>query len=1154
MRITDLEVEGYGVWSGLRIEKFSDALNVLYGPNEAGKTTLLQFVRSMLYGFSPARRKYLPPVHGGRPGGALHLASPHGRFEIGRYDDSLSDGTPGEQVTLTAPDGTRQGEHFIKVLLSNVDEPVFNNVFAVGLREIQELSTLGDTEAAELLYSLSAGLDRVSLVEVLQELENSRNRILDATGKPCQVVQLLAEQEKLRAEIEELGSVNRRYGHLLAERDQLHQEVTRLEEDANRAEQLTRVLDLAIALRDRWAERAALDDQLSAIGPVKVMPEGAVERLDAVSARAQRHQRRLEHLGQLREGAKREYASLTVNEALWRQTARIEALKEQEPWISQLQGQIGELQGQIGQLESELAAERERLGLKSQPDSWPTLSAKTLAPLRSPADLLHKNRRRLEEAQQAAATAQQTAQSLTEQIESALTARGQSDLAAAMDLAGGLVSQLRRRTQLDERLDQLARYQTELEERSRRLVDRQLLPMGALIGLGVVFVAGAVLLLAGLFMLGWTLALLGLAGSGAAALTKVMLERSNAHQLDACQKQLGVLQLQIQQAKDDRDALDSQLPRGGGPLPVRLQAAEKELAALEELTPLDTRRSAARQEVEAADRRVNEAKADLHGARRRWREALSAAGLPQELRPQQVRLLAQRRDQIAELQRRLGQLREDLLRRQRELESLSARIVQLAADAGVRLAATGPVEQLRELAEVAAQQEVSAARRDALRAQARRIRIARARHEEAISGLKHRRRALFLDAGVKDEQEFRQRALECARAGVLQGERDAIAREIEAALASQCSEQAIRQQLEAPQAAPLETRRDELRQKLAAIQQQLRELLEKRGRLSEQLATLAADRQLAAKHLDLAVIEERLVQAIEHWQVLAATCRILDVIRTTYEQERQPETLQEASGYLDRLTQGRYRRVWTPLGEHALRVDDAEGHSLPVEVLSRGTREQLFLSLRLALASSYARRGAPLPLVLDDVLVNFDTERAKAAAVVLRDFAAVGHQLLIFTCHEHILKLFKSLRAPVSRLPDNAASGEQVISLERHADETPKRQAEASPPRRKAAAKAKPLAVEPEPVEIEQEDDEVDVVESEKKPSAAKKRRASGSAFDADFFDSEDEEADEEADEDEDDDEDDADDMTDDEIKESFDEDEEEAHRDDLDADGAAAA
>ncbi len=98
--------------------------------------------------------------------------------------------------------------------------------------------------------------------------------------------------------------------------------------------------------------------------------------------------------------------------------------------------------------------------------------------------------------------------------------------------------------------------------------------------------------------------------------------------------------------------------------------------------------------------------------------------------------------------------------------------------------------------------------------------------------------------------------------------------------------------------------------------------------------------------------------------------------------------------------------MWTPLGETCLRVDDAEGRSLPVESLSRGTREQLFLSLRLALAACYARRGAPLPLVLDDVLVNFDAERAKAAAAVLGDFAAAGHQLLVFTCHEHIAGLF----------------------------------------------------------------------------------------------------------------------------------------------------
>ncbi|MBL9125531.1 MAG: hypothetical protein JNG90_17975, partial [Planctomycetaceae bacterium] len=137
------------------------------------------------------------------------------------------------------------------------------------------------------------------------------------------------------------------------------------------------------------------------------------------------------------------------------------------------------------------------------------------------------------------------------------------------------------------------------------------------------------------------------------------------------------------------------------------------------------------------------------------------------------------------------------------------------------------------------------------------------------------------------------------------------------------------------------------------------------------------------------------------------------------QRERQPATLQEASRYFAAMTNGRYTRVWTPLSDDVLLVDDGAGNTLPIEVLSRGTREQLFLSLRLALAADYALRGESFPLILDDLLVNFDTERARATAEVLKEFAALGHQVLLFTCHEHIKRLFLSLDVRVRRLPDN---------------------------------------------------------------------------------------------------------------------------------------
>lgn len=150
---------------------------------------------------------------------------------------------------------------------------------------------------------------------------------------------------------------------------------------------------------------------------------------------------------------------------------------------------------------------------------------------------------------------------------------------------------------------------------------------------------------------------------------------------------------------------------------------------------------------------------------------------------------------------------------------------------------------------------------------------------------------------------------------------------------------------------------------------------------------------------------------------------MLEKVCEIYESERQPETLREASAFLKQLTEGKYVRVWTPLGKNALRIDNDKGQSLPLEVLSRGTREAVFIALRLSLAAAYSRRGATLPLVLDDVLVNFDTIRATSAAKVLRDFAALGHQVVMFTCHEHIMRMFDSIGVQVRVLPTQGQAG-----------------------------------------------------------------------------------------------------------------------------------
>ncbi len=279
MRITNLNVDGFGVWSSVELADLSE-ISVFYGPNEAGKTTLMQFVRSVLYGFSPERRaRYLPPLGGGPAGGTMLVADGPDRYAISRHAD-----VAGEIGDLTRVSDARNGaadEGALGRLLGDVDEPTYNNVFAFGLREIQELATLSDTQAANELYGLALGLDRVSLVDVLNELEASRNRILAADDRPSLVTQLLSQRERLRDEISELGQATVRYLALSSERQSLDAEVARLEEEHARCEKQAREVSLARLLQDRWRRRAAIDAQIEGMGSFDALGENCARAVRA---------------------------------------------------------------------------------------------------------------------------------------------------------------------------------------------------------------------------------------------------------------------------------------------------------------------------------------------------------------------------------------------------------------------------------------------------------------------------------------------------------------------------------------------------------------------------------------------------------------------------------------------------------------------------------------------------------------------------------------------------------------------------------------------------------------------------------------------------------------------------------------------------------
>lgn len=1029
MRITALEVDGFGIWNGLRLDGLAERLSVVFGPNEAGKTTLLDFVRGVLYGFSAVGPRYFPPLQGGRFGGRLELATDQGRFEVHRYAGPQAEA---EELTILGPDGALRPPETLERLVCGLDGTIFRNVFAIGLEEIQSLATLNDTQAATLLYDLSAGVDRVSLMEVLRELGALRQRLLDPAGGPSRLAELRAQREKLRAEIQGLAELTRRYVALLAQGDQLDRETAVLESEAGQLAEQCRLLEAALSLEQRWQERQGLDQQLQALGPVTPMPAGVVERIEVIATRLAHHRRRWEELRQARALAAQQLAELGTPETLVHLAPRIEALGEQDTWLATLRTRLSELEEEIHKTEEALAAEQEQLAM---PAELPSLSPASRAALRRPAKALRQARQRVEDARREAANYRETASTLAQQVRSALQARGHSDLHQAADRLSRLVSLLRRRLQIDQRLEELAHHRANLEQESEGLVQRQVLSGGKLALVGSGFILGGVLLLFGVLgallttpllpPLGWGTGAVGLGLIGGAVAAKRGLERSAVRRVKRSQEQLRMLKLQMHEARQERESLDQQLPRGTGPLAERLEAAERQLAELEELMPVDARRQAAEEEAASARTRAEQAERELAAATRRWQEAVQAAGLPNELSPRQVARCVQRAEEMRALRDRLSRLREEHGQRFKELQGLAGRIAQLARQAGLEMADRPAEEQLEALRRGLSEAQSGARRRRQVRRQWRLLGRRVARHRTALVRLRQEQRQLFQQLGVADEAAFRQRAQRQAQFQELAGRRQALCDEIAAALAGRGSERQLEELLAEPPAARRQ-RHEQLRERLEACQVQLRQRYEKRGQIQEQLRQLAQDRTLAEKHLALATVEHRLETAVGQWQVLSVTYGVLQQVRKHYEATRQPQTLEKASHYLAEITEGRYRRVWTPLSEPVLRVDDSAGTPHAVENLSRGLREQLFLCLRLALAAGYAQRGIRLPLLLDDVLVNFDRRRAEAAAAVLDAFAQSGHQVLVFTCHDHLAELFAARAVPVRHLPAQEGRVEQA--------------------------------------------------------------------------------------------------------------------------------
>jgi uncharacterized protein YhaN len=217
------------------------------------------------------------------------------------------------------------------------------------------------------------------------------------------------------------------------------------------------------------------------------------------------------------------------------------------------------------------------------------------------------------------------------------------------------------------------------------------------------------------------------------------------------------------------------------------------------------------------------------------------------------------------------------------------------------------------------------------------------------------------------------------------------------------------EELPAATAEELDDRIDRLREEMDTLEEETQRANRSIGSASAGLALLedAGEADAAAASDEAQAHLARIRALAEEYARLRLAARLLAREIERYREQHQGPVLLRAGALLARLTLGRYTGLRADFDEAdrpVLRCLRADGGRVAVDALSDGTRDQLYLALRLATLERQGSAAEPLPLILDDILIHFDDARAGAALGVLAEHARAT-QVVLFTHHARIVDL-----------------------------------------------------------------------------------------------------------------------------------------------------
>ena len=1023
MRLEELYLDGFGHFYQQTIGPTEGSVTVFHGPNEAGKSTLLAFIRAILFGFPTRFNSHYPPLAGGRHGGRIKLSNDMSRtYTVERFA-----GTTGGLRVITPTGPASDAEILLRQLIGPTTSDFFRTVFAFSLDELQEVAS----PQGSSIYS--AGQGAPGFPALRRSLDSQKSKIYRARGSSQEVPKLLNTLKGLDEQLKAVEGNARRYGELTARKSEIDLELDGAGAELSRLDAGRVGIGKLLDGWEDWVALAECEARLGVMPQFQQFPEDPVARLENLEEQARQAHGDLdegtEQLQQTREAA----SAVIPDESLLDDASTVESIRrartsfdssvrdlpERQSELCGLEADLVEGLGELGHGwgETELEALDTSMVVRSQADSWKQRMATSLERGRQARVSLDQEQRKLQDLQLELQEVREKMPPEPPPLDSGALTKRQGALRAA-------------KGRLDEYERERVNHRTLVGQlntlTSSREPPDQAASWPSLVFLILLGLVGAAFIGAGIWLGGNALPL-GIVGGlillAIAAILFLRAKESPSAALSPMATALGQQTADAEAAVEKSRQLLLQSAAALGlteqPDAATLESAEAALeAARSALGIWNTaqarveeacrREKSQEQRVETATQKHEHAQASTLEAQQEWQEWLGERGLDKSLTADRMTTFLTRvdatRGSLAEARR----MRDRVTAIKRAIDEFRKQVEPLARRHGVQL---NPLDR-RQLAVVAdelierlevAQSRLS--RREQAKESEEESQRQLERQEQRLQSVKRELRALLTSGGTEDPEEFRRRARQHRERLILERQRDEHLRNLERLSDPDDTLAAFLESLSRSDAIRLKGESDRLLEQQAAIDKRRDTLREERGGINNELDQLTGEEESSALRVRRNALLEQLRGHAREWSRLTIAETLLEKTRQRFERERQPSVIRHAQSFFSSVTGRRYHRLYAPIGERTITVTDSTGGSKQPAELSRGTREQLYLALRFGLIREFGEHAEGLPVVVDEALVNFDPGRARAA---VRSFAELSqtNQVLIFTCHPATADMF----------------------------------------------------------------------------------------------------------------------------------------------------